>query len=255
VPEDSPHRQRALLTVGPVAAQVAAYVEGAELLQPVVAAARDAGDRLTEAWARVWLGRLAVLREDVASAEEHLQLALALHKELGNPLGLVRSLALLGLLQAAVLGRRAEGEPKLEAAVELAHTIEDGWGGGFAHMILSMCAADATDLERTRRHCRAALNTPSLGPLLGVPLIELGRVLVEKDPVRALRLLGAAAAHLERMGTVLPGFVQRGADAARQRATPLLGSQAAAQKFEEGRRMSIEEAISLADAEPHAATE
>ncbi|MBV9282717.1 MAG: hypothetical protein JOZ41_21780 [Chloroflexi bacterium] len=74
VPEDSPHRLRALLTAGPLAAQVAAYAEGTELLRPVLATARHAGDRSTEAWARLWLGRLAVLGEDVAGADEHLRI-------------------------------------------------------------------------------------------------------------------------------------------------------------------------------------
>ncbi|HZB97818.1 MAG TPA: LuxR C-terminal-related transcriptional regulator, partial [Candidatus Sulfotelmatobacter sp.] len=249
-PEDNPHRLRALLTAGPLAAQVAAYAEGTQLLRPVVATARQAGDRLTEAWASLWLGRLAVLQEDVANAEEHLESALALHDELGIPLGRVCSLAVLGLLQVAMLQRRAEGEENLQAAADLARGIGDSWGEGFAHMILSISAADAGDIERTRRHCRTALHIPSLGSLCGVALHELGRVNVEEDPAHAMRLMGAAAGYLERTGTVLPPFLQRRAGPARQRAEQLLGVQTAEQEFEDGRRMSIEEAIAFVDGEP-----
>ena len=250
VPEGSPHRLRALLTAGALAAQVAAYAEGTELLQPVVATARLAGDRSTEAWVRLWLGRLAVLREDVAGAEEHLEPALALHEELGIPLGRVRSLAILGLLQAAILERRAEGEEKLQAAADLAHGIQDSWGEGFAHMMLAISASDVGDVERTRRHCRTALHIPSLGSLRGVALHQLGRVRMEEDPAHAIRLMGGATGYLERTGTVLPPFLQRHADATLQRAAHLLGVQTAAREFEEGRRMSLEEAIAFVDAEP-----
>jgi tetratricopeptide (TPR) repeat protein len=250
VPEDSPHRLRALLTAGPLAAQAATYAEGTELLQRVLTMARQAGNRSTEAWAELWLGRLALLREDVSSAGEHLQAALAMHEELGIPLGRVRSLALLGGLQAVFMERRAEGEGKLQAAAELAHQIEDGWGAGLAHMMLSISAADAGNVERTRLHCRMALHSPSLGSLLGMALHQVGRVSVEDDPVRALRLMGSVTGHLERTGTVLPAFLRRRADAARQRAAQLLGTDTAAKEFEEGRRMSMDEAIAFVDAEP-----
>ena len=250
VPEGNPHRLRALLTAGPLAAQVAAYAEGTQLLRPVVATARQAGDRLTEAWARLWLGRLAVLREDLADAEEHLESALALHDELDIPLGRVRSLAVLGLLQATMLHRRTEGEENLQAAVDLAHRIGDSWGEGFAHMMLSISAADAGDVERTRRHCQTALHISNLGSLGGVALHQLSRVNVEEDPAHAMRLMGAAAGYLERTGTVLPPFLQRRADPARERAEQLIGVQTTRREFEDGRRMSIEEAIAFVDGEP-----
>jgi len=246
VPEGNPHRLRALLTAGTLAAQAAAYVEGAGLLRKVVAMARQRGDRSTEAWAKVWLGRLAFFGEDLAGGEEHLKSALAMHEALGNSLGRVRALALLGLLQAAILGRRAEGEQNLQAAADLAHAIEDGWGEGYAHMMLSVCSADAVDAKRTRGHCRIALQTPTLGPFRGVALQQLGRINGERDPACALRLLGSAAGLLTRTGTVLPAFLQRRAETARQRAAHLLGVQAATQAFDEGQRMPTTEAIAFA---------
>ncbi|GAC1327210.1 MAG: hypothetical protein NVSMB22_18640 [Chloroflexota bacterium] len=245
VPQGNPHRLRALLTAGMLSAYVSAFAEGTSMLREARTMAQQAGDRAGEAWALLWLGRLAAMAEDVDSAEEYLQAALALHDELDIPLGRVRSLTMLGFLQAVILARRAEGDQKLRAAVDLAHGLEDSWGEGFAHMMFSISAADAGDLERTRLHARMALRTPSLGPLLGVVLHQLGRATLAKDPASALRLMGAATGHLQRTGTVLPAFLQRRADTARERATQLLGQQNAMQRFEEGRKMTTEEAIRL----------
>jgi non-specific serine/threonine protein kinase len=247
VPEANPHRLWALLTAGPLAAQVAAYAEGTDLVQQAVAMARQADDRVTEAWARLWLGRLAVLREDLTGAEEQLQSALTLHGELGSPLGTLRSLALLGGLQA-ILKRRTEGEAKLQAAIDLAEEIEDSWGAGLAHMLFSISTADAVDAERTWLHALAVLHTPALGSLRGVSLQQLGRVSTEENPARALRLLGSAAGDKERTGTMFPAFVEQRAEVARQRATQLLDPQTAAQEYEEGRGMSMDEAIAFVDA-------
>jgi hypothetical protein len=77
---------------------------------------------------------------------------------------------------------------------------------------------------------------------------QLGRVNVEEDPAHAMRLMGAATGYMERTGTVLPPFVQRRTDTARQRAAQLLGAQATQKAFEEGRRMSLDEAIAFAAA-------
>jgi DNA-binding CsgD family transcriptional regulator len=155
-------------------------------------------------------------------------------------------------LEAVILDRREAGEQKLQAAADLAHDIHDGWGEGYAHMMLAICAADAGDGERTRLHCTIALHTASLGPLLGVPLQQLARVTVEHNPARALRLMGSADGHLERTGTVEPPFLTSRAEAVRQRAAQLLGDRTAEQKLEEGRGMTLEEAIAFATAVPAA---
>jgi DNA-binding CsgD family transcriptional regulator len=245
-PADSPYRLGALLTAGMLSAYVPAYAEGAGLLREAVYAARWKGDPTSEAWAELWLGRLSFFGEDLQDAEQHLHRALAAHQELGNPLGQVRSLALLGLLEGLVLGRLAEGEEKLQRALELAHQIGDGWGEGYAHLMLGLTAGDAGDLDRAADHSRAALAAPSLGPILGVPIQGMARVAVARDPGRAMRLLGAASGHFERTGTLEPPFVRRRADATRQQAEDLLGAGAAARLFQEGRRMSTEEAIAYA---------
>jgi predicted ATPase/DNA-binding CsgD family transcriptional regulator len=248
--EESPHRVRALLAAGMLSAYVPAYAEGAGLLREALSAARHLGDRASEAWAELWLGRLALFKDDSLEAEQHLERALGAHEDMGNPLGTVRSLALLGFLQSLILRRTAEGEEKLERAAALARATGDGWGEGYAHMMLGLCAAEAQDVERTVLHCGIALRVPSLGPLLGIPLQALAAVTVERDPAEATRLLGGAAGHLERTGTLEPAFLRRRAEATRQRAEELIGVEAAARSVEEGRRMTSDEVMARALSEP-----
>jgi hypothetical protein len=76
VPRDNPHRLWALLTAGMLAGYVSAFDQGASLLREALTIARHAGDPAGEAWARLWLGRLAAMSEEADSAEEHLQSAL-----------------------------------------------------------------------------------------------------------------------------------------------------------------------------------
>jgi predicted ATPase/DNA-binding CsgD family transcriptional regulator len=248
--EENPIRLRAMLTAGKLSAYVPAYPEGVQLLRELASIAEQVGDRTTKAWANLWLGRLMFVNDDVRGSEEHLERALAAHTDLDIPLGRVRSLALLGLVQALLLEDLAEGERKLEASVALAHDIGDSWGEGYAHMMLGLTAGDAEDFERAATHARAALSVSSLGPILGVPLQGMAKVAVEKDPARAMRLLGGADGHLQRTSTVEPAFARARAETTRQRAEELLGAQAAARLFEEGRAMTTEQAIDYALTEP-----
>jgi predicted ATPase/DNA-binding CsgD family transcriptional regulator len=246
VSKASPHRMRALLTAGWLSAYVPAYSEGAGLVREALAAAQLAGNRAAEAWAETCLGRLAFFSNEPLRGREHLERALSTHAALHIPLGTVRALCLLGLMEALMLGRSAEGEAKLEHALVLAGEIGDSWGEGYANLMLGITASDANQHQRAVKHSRAALAVPGLGPVLGVPLVSLARVAAEDDPARALRLLGAATAHFERTGTTAPPFVTERAAAARQRAERLIGSRAGSRAYAEGRAMSSEEAFSFA---------
>jgi predicted ATPase/DNA-binding CsgD family transcriptional regulator len=245
-PRDGPYRVRALLTAGMLAAYVPAYAEGAGLLAEAAALAEITGDRTSEAWAELWLGRLALFGDATGDAEQHLDHALTLHTSSGNVLGEVRTLALLGLLGALAHGRTAEAVSTLGRAVELAKASGDVWGEGYAELMLGLVLAEAGRLEGSAAHFRAALRTPTLGPILGVPMQGMARARLEKDAPFAVTLLGAAAAHFERTGTLQPGFVRRRADAAYERGVQLLGSTAAAAAFVEGRRLSTETATRFA---------
>ncbi|HZB97394.1 MAG TPA: LuxR C-terminal-related transcriptional regulator, partial [Candidatus Sulfotelmatobacter sp.] len=247
---DSPHRLRALLTAGMLAAYIPAYAEGAGLLHEARVVARRRGDYLSEAWADLWLGRLAFFGGDPHTAEDHLARAAAAHESLGSALGLVRSLSLIGLLRALILGERIQGKRDLERAAMLSHDIGDSWGKGYAHMMLGLCAADAGDLDGAISHCQLALAATELGPLLGVPLLALAQAGLAKAPGRAVRILGAAAGHFQRTGTVTPPFLQQRSDDTRRLAEQLLGVQAAARGWEEGRRMTTDEAVAYAVSHP-----
>ncbi len=246
VARDSPHRVRALLTAGMLSAYVPAYAEGAGLLGESIAGARAVGDRVSEAWAELWLGRLALFGDDPAAAGGHLERALAAHEDVGNRLGRVRSLALLGLLEGLVLERHDDGRRRLEHAIRLAREAEDGWGEGYAHVLLALCAVNAGHRPDAKEHALAALDAPSLGPILGVPIQTIARLAVDRDASVAARLLGAAAGHFERTGTLEPPFVRRLAERTRERAVDLMGADAAGRAEAGGRFLSSDAAIQLA---------
>jgi non-specific serine/threonine protein kinase len=245
-PSESRYRLRALLSAGMLSAYIPAYAEGAGLLREVAEGARATGDRNAEAWAELWLGRIAFFGGDPETAQARLERAASGHEQLGNTIGLVRALSLLGLLQALLLGRGTEGEERLERAAALAHAGGDSFGEGYAHMMLGLCAAEREDLDLAASHSRLALGASALGPLLGIPLQVMGRVAQERDPSRALRLLGAASIHLQRTGTVAPPFLQARSDATRSSVEQLVGADAALRLWSEGRRLSLAEAISEA---------
>jgi predicted ATPase/DNA-binding CsgD family transcriptional regulator len=237
VGDSSPNRAAALVLAGKLAGYVRAYAEGAGLLREAGSIAESSGDQNLAAATELWLGRLAIFAGASEAAATHLARALDGMQALGNPLGEVRALALLGLLQAVILGRREEGEQRLTAATERADAIGDSWGGGYAHMMLSISGADAGDANGVQLHATRALGTSSIAPLHAVALQQLARVVVEKDPGRSLRLLGAAAGMLEREATEEPEFLARRAQAAQKRATTLVGTATAARLFQEGRAL------------------
>jgi non-specific serine/threonine protein kinase len=248
-PGDTPWRLRALLSAGMLAAYIPAYAEGAGLLREVVATAHRNGDRTAEAWAELWLARIAFFSGDAHVAEDRLKRAAALHEELGTVVGLVRALSLLGLLEAIVLGRAEPGEERLTRAAGLAAETGDSFGLGYAHMMLALSAAEHGDLVAAAAHCEVALGAAALGPLLGIPLQVMARVAVERDPALALQLLGAASVHLQRTGTVAPHFLIDRSEATRARAEVLAGRDAAARRWTQGRRMTLPEAIAAAATE------
>jgi len=250
-PPDSFHRRRALLSAGMLAAYIPAYAEGAGLLRDVASDARRSGDRSAEAWADLWLGRIAFFSGDAGVAEERLREAVSLHEQLGNTVGLVRARSLLGLLQALLLRRGEEAERHLHAAGALAREVGDSFGEGYAEMMLGLCAAERDDIDGAASHSRVALGVSALGPLLGIPLQVIAHVVRESDPALAMRLLGAAALHLERTGTVAPPFLVQRSEATRSRAEELLGSAAAAQSWADGRRTTLAEAITLSAIDVH----
>jgi DNA-binding CsgD family transcriptional regulator len=218
------------------------------LLRDAIALAECDRDRDTVAAAELWLGRLAIFAGDEQAAALHLARALTLLESLRNPLGRVRALALIGLLEAVIIGRNDVGESKLRAAAELAHTVSDSWGQGYADMMLSICAADRGDHRAVQEHAARALATASIAPLHPVAVQQLARVAVERDPGLSLRLLGAADALLRRDGTEEPAFLARRAGDARRRAEQLVGAPTAVRLYEEGMLLGRAEVHELLNA-------
>ena len=99
-------------------------------------------------------------------------------------------------------------------------------------------------------HFHHAVRTDALGPVRGTALDGLAGLSVRDDPMRAMRLLGAATSLRERDGGQPPAWLRRRGAAIRVQAEAHLSGDAARQAWEHGRSMSTEQAIAYALSPP-----
>jgi hypothetical protein len=95
-------------------------------------------------------------------------------------------------------------------------------------------------------HLTRVVRTPALGPVRGTAIEGLARLAVERDPRRAARLVGACASVRESGGGAPPPWLRRRGEAVQTDAEQALGPAEARRAWEEGRRMSTEQAIAYA---------
>ena len=113
-------------------------------------------------------------------------------------------------------------------------------------MFLGLADIDTGALAEASAHFRCALLTPAIGPLRAGAFEGLARLAVERDPRRALHLLGAAHSLRERHAGQPPPFVRRRAGAVRARAEASLDDPIALEAWNEGCAMSTRDAIAHA---------
>jgi hypothetical protein len=128
----------------------------------------------------------------------------------------------------------------------MAEELEDGWAEAFAHVFLGWAELVLGDHDLAARHLTLAVGTESLGPVRGTAIEALARLSLESDPRRAARLVGACAAVRESGGGTPPPWLKRRGQAVRAEAETVLGGAEAQRAWDEGRRMSTEQAIAYA---------
>jgi hypothetical protein len=95
-------------------------------------------------------------------------------------------------------------------------------------------------------HLDRAVRSQALGPIRGTALEALATLALEQDPRRAVRLVGACAAVREAGGGRPPAWLKRRGQSVRTKAERILGPDEPQRIWEEGRRMSTEQAIDYA---------
>jgi len=128
----------------------------------------------------------------------------------------------------------------------MAKELKDTWGEGFAHVFLGWAEVFFGDAELAVTHLDRAVRSKALGPIRGTAVEALATLVVEQDPERAVRLVGACAAIREAGGGVPPSWLKRRGQAVRAEAERILGPKEVQRIWEEGRRMSTGQAIAYA---------
>jgi predicted ATPase len=212
-----------------------------------VALSRLAGDRYAEAIHLGMLGFAALQLDELDRATTVLEESLRIDRELGDDWAAAHILTHL-----AVVPLRQEDYPKAaayaEEALELTDRTGDRLAANIALYLLAQTALASGEHGRAHGYFRDALaltfevsdRTNAAYCLQGLAAVAGAR----NEPRRAARLLGAAEALLEAVGTHLYAqmdheLYQRVADSAREQ----LGERAWTAARREGRAMSFEEAV------------
>jgi predicted ATPase len=250
--EPTLERARALHAAGWLASFQQEHAQARRLVQDSLALATSLNDPAAEAWAEVTLGQIEFTADNPVEARHHLERSLTIHRSLGDSLGVSRSLVLLAAAMLHIPASRQQGRRELELARQTAHELEDSWGEGFALVFLGLADVDADDRELAVTRLHGALLIEAIGPIRGGALDGLAQLACEHEPLRAIRLLGAATGLRERHAGRPPPFLRRRAEAIRARAEQRTDPRAAEQAWNEGREMTTEEALAygLGDDQP-----
>ena len=241
-------RAKALHALGVLAFRQGHYALAWSSLEQSLAIAEAAGDRRGMATALRSVGRMAIDQGDPATARRVLERSLAIEQELGNASGAAWSRNYLGLL-AHFEGDNASARSELEAIIPTLRRLDDRWGVAVSLCYLGHVAFD--DDNATARGCwlESLEICRAERYLWCIPYLLEGfgsLAAAEAQPIRAVRLVGAAASLHETIGAPRPPIWR--ADV-RRRLTPArraLDEVALAAATAEGRAMTLDQAIAYA---------
>jgi predicted ATPase/DNA-binding SARP family transcriptional activator len=243
-PDAAPERISALNISAGLAILQQDHENARRLIDESLGLANELLDSSGEAWAWVWLGFLE-LNGDPPSTRAARR-SLEMHEQVGDRIGICRSLVFLGGGLTQDRETMTEGQEALRRAVAIAQELEDMWGEGFARVFLGWAEIALGNYELAAADLTRVVRTAALGPVRGTAIEGLARLSLERDPRRAARLVGACASVRESGGGVPPPWLKRRGEAVRAEAEHVLGPAEAGQAWQEGRRMSTDQAIAYA---------
>jgi predicted ATPase/DNA-binding SARP family transcriptional activator len=245
-PEPTTARVRALNAAAALAAFRLEHGEARQLVQESVTIATDLGDLAGEAGARLWLGFVGLTQDPPDPTEARR--SLELHQQIGDPVGICRSLVFLGISLSRRPETRQEGMEVLSRALSLAQELRDDYAHGFARTLLAWSATEAGDRAAAQAHLSHALAIEAIGPVRATAIDTAAMLALPDDPRRALRLAAASAALRARVGARPPAWITRREDAIRAEAEAQLDPADGQTVWAEGSAMSTDEALVYARA-------
>ena len=237
---------RALHVVVTVASLQQDHASARQFGKEYLALSASLGDGRGEAWARQSLGFIEWEAGHHNAAVGHLKRSLAMHEARGDRLGMCRSLLFLGCARTYIPASRREGRAQLQQGLEAARELGDAWGEGWAEVFLGFADVDAGEPELAAGRFRRAAMATALGPVRAAGLDGLATLAVDDEPLRTIRLMGAATAHRQRHGGRPPPHLARMTERFRARAAQQVDPDTAEQAWNEGLQMSTDDAVAYA---------
>jgi predicted ATPase/class 3 adenylate cyclase len=240
---------RVLIYQGWLANDLGHFAEARRLYEEGLAIFREIGDRQGTAWALARLGIAWYWEGDPATGLPLLEQGLALSREINDKLGIAQWTYLRGLMLFAQ-GDLGPAVALFEAAAPLCRELGDRRDLGFCLLGLGAGALAQGDLEGGLLRFKESLSLfRELGDPMGIAGVLAWSAIASaggSQPVRALRLGGAAQALDEASGVVWPAnmiaMIQQALEATRAS----LDAEAAGAAWMEGRSMPLEQAIAEA---------
>ncbi len=239
-------RAIALARAGDLARRCGDFEAAHDRLTASLAICQQLGNRREEAWVHTELGCLALARTEYASARMSLGRGLAIAQEIDDRAGVAHSQLLLARV-AHHTGNNDDAANLASASLAIYRAANDYIAMNWALHSLVHYAIDRGNLGQARAALEEGLALAiESGYRWGtIALLEAAAALAaaEAQPIRALRLAGAATALREPIGAPLPpdwkGDLDRHLAPARDR----LGETGARAAWNSGRVLTIDRAV------------
>jgi predicted ATPase/class 3 adenylate cyclase len=244
----SAERARALTALGGLAYWQEDLTAFREAYEEALAIAREIGDRSTIAEGIYNLAYAPAYEGDTAGAVKMFEESRAMFEELGIPRGVADAQWVLGI-SARLEGDLATSRQLAEESLRLHRQAGDRFGATDALHTLGRTALAQGDLATAARSFLEALdNDEDIGNRTGMAIVLdnlAAKASAEGNHVRALRLGGASDAIKEAAGGHAPPPLIDLPDP-REAARDALGDAAVEAAWEEGRAMTLDQALAYA---------
>jgi predicted ATPase/class 3 adenylate cyclase len=241
-------RARALTALGGLVYWMEDVPATRRAYEEALAIARELGDRRGEAEGLYNLAYVPAYEGDIPGAVVMIEEARAMFEELDMPRGVADSLWILGI-SARLQGNLAGSRALAEESLRLHRRAGDLFGATDALHTLGRTAFAQGDLATAAASFLEALdNDEQVGNRTGMAIVMdnlAAKASAEGRHLRALRLGGASEAIKEAAGGHAPPPLIDLPDP-REAAREVLGESAVAAAWEEGRAMTLEQAVALA---------
>ena len=240
--------------LGPMSVSALAFGDGERARRLALAgveAARRSGDPMIGAYAGFSLGVVRAWHGDLEEAERLLQESVQEANRLGNVRSVANWSRILGGM-AAARGDSESARTLIEQSLALHRTLDDPWGTSHALSSLALVMVGAADADAARRLVGESISIErDVGDLPGLIFnLEVCARLAASEGrrTRAVRLYAGASGVGEAMGFRRHASEVDWTDRERdiEELRSLLGEEAFADAWEQGRAMTMDEALDYA---------